>query len=273
MNRLNSIAKGALPILLLLMAAGLLFRFPSAGKGQTNPEILVYAPLTHFDLTPTPTATMTPTTTPTTLPTVGISCTPPPVLDPINPDIEDEILEGIQNARDENGRSRLTRVESLVLAARKHSRDMAANNFLDHRGSDGNWGPDRIREQCYFLEEDQEIIWRGTFEDGDDLVALWLTDPAWERAMFDRDVTDFGAGHAVGEVEGEGGNRPETEQLDYLTISFALLESDPTPTPAPGQRIITHCVLSLTNDLGSGTLRLHNASICTDVYYGDNDER
>ena len=265
MNRLNSISKTVLPIFLLLMTAGLIFRFPTIGTGQSNPEILAYAPMTHLDLTPTPTATTTPTITPT--PTVGMVCTPPPVLDPINPDIEDAILEAIQEARDENGRSRLTRVESLVLAARKHSRDMAANDFLDHRGSDGEWGPDRIREQCYFLEKDQEIIWRGTFEEGDDLVEQWLEDPAWERAMLDRDVTDFGAGHAVGDVAGDGGNRPETEQLDYLTISFALLEADPTPTPAPGRQIISHCVLSLTNDLGSGTLRLHNATICTDKYY------
>ncbi len=110
-------------------------------------------------LTPTGTATNTaiPTRTATSTPaptaTATLTATPRPTLTPVPPIDErgeEQVVALINERRQQNGCNvQLVIAEELTSAARRHSYDMAANNFLGHTGSDGSRPDQRIEEAGY----------------------------------------------------------------------------------------------------------------------------
>ncbi|MEM7801973.1 MAG: CAP domain-containing protein [Chloroflexota bacterium] len=228
-------------------------------------------PYIKNDPTATPTPTLTPTATFTPTPTAAIDCSPPNTLDSSDVGKEEELIIAVNNARDDDNKSQLNRAEELVQAARIHSTDMRNNAFVDNRGSDGEYGPDRIEDQCYFLAEDQEIVWSGTFDTADDLVESWLENTFWRRAMLDGDMEDIGVGYILSEAGSSDGE--ELSNLAYITVSFArrLVAATQTPTPSPtpptsedlSQFTASACLLHLSNEMGSGSILLRNTELCT----------
>jgi uncharacterized protein YkwD len=149
--------------------------------------------------TPTPTRTATPTLTPTTIHTpTGTSTptvTPPPTstLTPL-PDFERQVIDLINQERAAQGLAPLHVDDRLMRAARHHSQDMAANNFVSHTGSDGSSPWDRIEREGYLLATGGETIAAG-FPDPTSVVAGWRGSPGhWSILM--GDYEDIGVGYA-----------------------------------------------------------------------------
>lgn len=164
--------------------------------------------------------------------------------------VEDAIMAAIQKARNAEKESELKELDEIIHAARLHSEDMALNNYVDHKDSNQKYGPDRLKKVCYLIEEDQEIVWGGTFENAETLVASWLENKFWRRAILDADMVDFGVGY----IRGVAGS----DHLDYLTVSFGRRQT--------GRQAATSgeisCTVPLENKLGSGTLMLTDATLC-----------
>ncbi|MEM8862916.1 MAG: CAP domain-containing protein [Chloroflexota bacterium] len=214
-----------------------------------NLDQFAYLPnvIQNPSLTPTITPTLTPTPTPTATPTCNYT-----IIDSADEAMEESIENQIQNKRDEDKKSELNVLDEIEHAARKHSQDMATNNFVGHQGTDLGYGPDRLEEVCYEIEEDQEIVWGGTIENAEVLVDSWLEVSAWKRAMLDADIEDFGVGYIKG--------NEESEFEDYITVSFARRKTTRSDQPA-----YSDCVISIENDFGKGELRLTNSPLCAET--------
>lgn len=235
-----------------------------------------YLPLVKNDPTLTPSATPTSTATPAPTSTPN-GCVEPSAIASGSEDNETDILDAINVARDSDDKEDLNRAEELTQAARRHSRDMMLNNFVSNVGSEGDFGPERIRDQCYFLADDQEIVWGGTYTEATSLIDTWLKDQFWERAMLDADMIDYGAGFIVNNGSGEFDH--------YITVSFARREvpatatptptNTQTPTPEPISTLTSYdgsnpptpiaeaCVLSHDTENGSGSLYSRDPELCT----------
>lgn len=257
---------------LFLFFISLLFMETLPSAGQTSLDEFRYLPYIKNDPTATPTPTLTPLPTQTAAPTSSIDCSPPNTVDSSDVGKEEELILAINELREEDNKDELDRAEELVQAARGHSIDMRDNGFVDNRGSDGDYGPDRIEEQCYFLAEDQEIVWSGTFDTAADLVASWSENTFWSRAMLDQDMEDIGIGYILAAGESSEDGEEQTGQA-YITVSFArrLVAATATPTPSPTtpsnedppQFSASACSLHVSNEMGSGTLFVRDAEFCT----------
>jgi hypothetical protein len=82
-----------------------------------------------------------------------------------NPEYVQKLIDLINQARAEVGRPALTLNADLTAAARRHSLDMACNNFMKHSGSDGSWTGDRVTEAGYTNSYYLEILAIGLPQD------------------------------------------------------------------------------------------------------------
>ncbi len=158
--------------------------------------------------TPTPTSTLTPEPTPTPTP---------------RSDVEQALIDAINRLRVANGLHPLQRDERLMVAARRHSQDMAANDFCSHYGSDGSNPFDRMREAGYPLETGSEVIACG-FRDADDVVSGWDNSPNHRAIILSAELYDIGCGYAEG----------DTAARYYWTCNLARA-TDRTPVPTPSR--------------------------------------
>jgi uncharacterized protein YkwD len=113
---------------------------------------------------------------------------------------EQEIVTLINQRREENGcLVPVALVDTLTAAARKHSNDMALNNFVGHTGSDGSTAAQRMREAGHNPRGWQEIIAAGS-PDARGTVEQWMGSQAGHReAILNCDHTIIGVGYAARE--------------------------------------------------------------------------
>ncbi len=167
--------------------------------------------------TPVPTPTgPTPTSTATTVPTV----TPTPVSD-----WEARVVQLINSQRANNGLPPLRVDSRLVQAARRHSQDMADNNFFSHYGSDGSSPFDRIRDAGYSFRTAGETI-AGGYISPESAVDGWMNSPG-HRAILLGNYDDIGVGYVY---------KANSTYRHYWTADFAIPSSSnpwPTPTRTP----------------------------------------
>jgi uncharacterized protein YkwD len=98
---------------------------------------------------------------------------------------------------------------ALSAAAQTHSLDMACNNFLDHRGSDGSWIGDRLAAAGYTTYNYTEIIAIGSPQDA---MNQWRNSAAHWNAVLDATMRDFGVGYVYVADSSFGG---------YFTVDLA----------------------------------------------------
>jgi uncharacterized protein YkwD len=123
--------------------------------------------------------------------------TPTPVAD-----FEHQVVDQVNQARTARGLASLHVDDRLMRAARRHSQDMAANNFFDHTGSDGSSPWDRIRREGYPLAGGGETIAAG-YPDPAAVVAGWReSSPHWSILM--GRYKDIGVGYAFEADSGDG---------------------------------------------------------------------
>ncbi|MFQ5856991.1 MAG: S8 family serine peptidase [Anaerolineae bacterium] len=166
-------------------------------------------------VTPTPTPTgPTPTFTPTTIPTATST--------PVD-DWEARTVQLINIERDANGKPPLSIDSRLVQAARRHSQDMADNNFFSHYGSDGSSPFDRIRTAGYSFRTAGETI-AGGYTSPEAAVNAWMNSSG-HRAILLGNYDDVGVGYVY---------KSNSTYRHYWTADFAIPSGyNPTATPSP----------------------------------------
>jgi uncharacterized protein YkwD len=119
-----------------------------------------------------------------------------------NPEYVQTLIDLINKARAEVGRAALTVNADLTTAARRHSLDMACNNFMKHSGSDGSWTGDRVSEAGYSNPYYLEILAIGLPQDA---MNQWRLEKADWSAVLNSRVTEIGAGYVFSKFSAYGG--------------------------------------------------------------------
>lgn len=132
---------------------------------------------------------------PTYLPLVQRSCASAPAYYP--PDdlqMELDMAAAINAERAANGLPALALDNRLTQAARRHSADMAANQFVEHTGSDGSSPGLRMEQACYDWNYWGEIIGAG-YPTVEAMLDGWLNSPPHRAILLDSNYQDFGVGY------------------------------------------------------------------------------
>jgi uncharacterized protein YkwD len=119
-----------------------------------------------------------------------------------NPEYIQTLIDLINKERADVGRAALTVNEDLTQAARRHSLDMACNNFMKHSGSDGSWTGDRVTDTGYQNPYYLEILAIGLPQDAMNQWRIEKTD--WSAVLNSR-VTEIGVGYVFSKFSAYGG--------------------------------------------------------------------
>lgn len=119
-----------------------------------------------------------------------------------NPDYVNTLIDLINQARADVGRAALTANADLTEAARRHSLDMACNNFMKHSGSDGSWTGDRVTDAGYTNPYYLELLAIGLPQDA---MNQWRSErDQWDSVINSR-VTEIGVGYVFSKFSAYGG--------------------------------------------------------------------
>jgi uncharacterized protein YkwD len=119
-----------------------------------------------------------------------------------NPEYVQTLIDLINQARADVGRAALTVNADLTEAARRHSLDMACNNFMKHSGSDGSWTGDRVTDTGYSNPYYLEILAIGLPQDA---MNQWRIEKADWSAVLNSRVTEIGVGYVFSKFSAYGG--------------------------------------------------------------------
>ncbi len=170
------------------------------------------SPAVPFTDTPVPTATSIPSSTsaPTATP-VPAGCSPTG-----NSAYENEVVNLINQERQSRNLDPLTQNSSLRTAARRHSQDMACNDFFSHTGSDGSTLSSRLLAAGYSFSWAAENIAASSTASfsAQSVVNMWMNSPGHRQNMLSENAVHIGVGFSyVG--DGDAGD------LDaYYTADF-----------------------------------------------------
>lgn len=184
-----------LPVTMILLLQPVLTFF-NANQPSSTPMSAIYLPLIQKDTE------------------ISDVCIPPVNIPPDNIEQENAIASRINAEREKLGLYPLTLVPELTQAARRHSNDMADNDFFDHTGSDGSNAGQRIETACYDWSAWGEIIGCRSDGDANEMVAVWLDSPPHRAIILDDIYVDFGVGYAF---------NPGSACLNYWTVDFARM--------------------------------------------------
>jgi uncharacterized protein YkwD len=174
------------------------------------------APEVPATATPEPSPTLVPTQVPTEVPSTDVpapTASPAPQGDVPPSDLtkEESLVELINQHRSANGLPPLGVATELTEAARRHSRDMAANNITTDTGSDGSDGGQRIHDAGYNWSTWDEMIGWG-FADAASVLDWWANDSVHRPMLLATDVVEIGVGYVWD---------PNSEWGHYWTVDFA----------------------------------------------------
>lgn len=187
----------------------------SASPSPTTSAVALRT-VTSAPTAPPVTATATSSSSPTSPPSTA---TLPPAISPTTDPaeaLEQEMIAVMNELRRASGCGvALRRSPELTLAARKHSRDMAVNQFFDHRGSDGSTRITRAEAAGYVGAPDTRVRENiGVGPVPADVVAYWMNlDEIHRSQILDCAYTDVGAGYALGDG---------TPYTHYWTVNFGV---------------------------------------------------
>ena len=128
------------------------------------------------------------------------------------PAVSGRVLELVNEARVQArscGRKRfpatmpLRQVAALENAAFTHAQDMAARDFLGHKGSDGSMPADRVTRANYAWRSVAENVAAGQTTPGE-VVATWLASPGHCENLMSPRYSDTGIAYAVNTDGGRG---------------------------------------------------------------------
>lgn len=114
----------------------------------------------------------------------------------------------VNHERRRRGRPALRRVRTLDRAAARHSADMVARGYFDHRSPGGSVPADRARDAGYLhgarsWRVAENIAWgAGTAATPASIVRAWLRSPPHRAILLAGGVSDAGVGIASGAPRG-----------------------------------------------------------------------
>jgi uncharacterized protein YkwD len=119
-----------------------------------------------------------------------------------------ELLQLINNARQQESLPALVLNDKLVAAANAHSIDMACQDFVDHTGSDGSSWYTRIQAQGYNYAYATENIYVGNPAFGGtptSAFAWWMNSQVHRNNILSPKMTEIGIGYAYSPSSSYGG--------------------------------------------------------------------
>ncbi|MBK9709759.1 MAG: hypothetical protein IPO81_00245 [Kouleothrix sp.] len=126
------------------------------------------------------------------------------------PDVEQQVVDLVNSERQQAGCGPVTIDPRLTEAARTHSQDMAANNFLSSLGSDGSEPGARLSAAGYAWSTYGETIAAG-FPTAEQVMSVWMQGSA--DIILNCDYTQIGVGHEYAATSAYG---------HYWTQDFAI---------------------------------------------------
>lgn len=144
------------------------------------------------------------------------AATATPTGTPVPPDDlanEQSVIDLINQNRSANGLPPFTLVSELTQAARRHSRDMAENNFTGHTGSDGSNGGQRMQEAGYEWAWWAETIGWGFGGNPASMVNWWMNSPIHRGIILSDSLEDLGVGYA---------RNPDSDYGHYWTVNYGI---------------------------------------------------
>ncbi len=124
---------------------------------------------------------------------VAGNCVAPPNVN----QLATEIAAGVNQSRRANGQAPLRFNRRLGQAAMVHACDMLANDFFDHRGSDGSSSQARVQQagynDCIVAEN---IAWG--YPQAQQIISGWMNSPGHRRNMLHPRIEDMGIGITQG---------------------------------------------------------------------------
>ena len=191
----------------------------------------VYLPLTLKELP-----------TPTPMP----SATPIPSDNAAN---EQQIVNLINQQRNANGLPAYAVVYELTQSSRKHSHDMADNNFTSHTGSDGSTPGDRMHAFGYYWTNAGENTGWGFGGDPQTMVNWWMNSPVHRDAILSMVYKDMGVGYALN----------YSSQWDhYWTVNFGKRAT----SARPSLPTLFTCTFLAPGQLGGSSLFIYTPDSC-----------
>jgi uncharacterized protein YkwD len=158
---------------------------------------------------------------------------PPPGCGPYFPPddalMEQQTMDGLNDVRASHGLNRLNIASQLVQAARRHSRDMADNDFFSHEGSDESTPFDRMVDACYHPNGYGEIIAAG-YPSAEAVIQAWMDSAGHRNVILTSYYIDMGAGYAV---------NPNSVYIRYWTVNFSL-PLNPGASPSSNTYLCTY---------------------------------
>lgn len=107
--------------------------------------------------------------------------------------------QALNDFRASEGLPALTQSDRLQQVAERHARDMAANGFFSHTGSDGSDVGQRAMETGYAYCTIAENIAKGQ-RSLDEVMAGWIGSPSHRRNMLLDRVTEFALARQTGNI-------------------------------------------------------------------------
>jgi uncharacterized protein YkwD len=150
-----------------------------------------------------------------------------------------EVVELLNQERAKVGLPRLVIDMRLMESVRRHSTDMATNNFFSHTGSDGSSPFDRISEAGYSMRSAGENI-AGGYRTAEAAVQGWMNSDGHRANILNSSYEHIGVGYIYGENASYGhywttnfGSTNDTVQSPP-NACWPSVDPTPTPTPTPG---------------------------------------
>lgn len=150
-----------------------------------------------------------------------------------NQEIDREVLNLINQERNNAGLSPLLWHPQLDSAAEGHSQDMALQDFRGHTGSDGSSISDRITAAGYEWSQVAENIGAG-YATPEAVVQGWMNSPPHRAHIMDPNLEHIGVGYYY--LENDTGSENWNH---YWTLTFGAGGSPPPSDEDPGDESIS----------------------------------
>ncbi|POM77471.1 SCP-like extracellular protein [Phytophthora palmivora] len=134
-----------------------------------------------------------------------------------------KMLELVNEQRTANGLSSLCMNSKLLASALRHSKDMAANDFMAHNGSDGSTMEERITEAGFIWTAVGENVAAGQ-ETVSDVMTAWMNSPE-HKANILGDYKMFGTAYAY---------NADTTYQHYWTQDFGTGDDESCDSSSSG---------------------------------------
>jgi len=176
--------------------------------------------------------------------------TTPPLFPPEDLENEQSIAGKLNEQRVLAGLSKLTLAPELTQSSRKHSRDMADNDFTSHTGSDGSNPGQRISEAGYDAWAWGEIIGWGFGGNTSWMVDWWMNSPVHKSLILSSTYFDFGVGYTRDTSSSWG---------HYWTVNFGVSRSS---NDHGFEESFHRCTYLITSQSGGSSLTIYTTDPC-----------